>query len=70
MDGELVYELPSLDDVREFTKRHVNSLYSEYRRDMNPQEYPVDLSQAAWDHKMNLIKTTREYVDQIDQTQE
>lgn len=70
VDGELVYELPSLDDIREFTKRHVNSLYSEYRRDMNPQEYPVDLSQAAWDHKMNLIKATREYVDQIDQTQE
>jgi nicotinate phosphoribosyltransferase len=32
---------------------------------MNPQEYPVDLSQDAWDHKMNLIKKTRAYVDEI-----
>lgn len=65
VDGELVYELPTLDEVRSFAQHHINSLYSEYRRDMNPQEYPVDLSQDAWDHKMNLIKKTRAYVDEI-----
>lgn len=70
VNGELVYDLPALDDVREYAKRHIDSLYSEYRRDLNPQEYPVDLSQAAWDHKVNLIKATREYVDHIDQTEE
>ena len=65
VDGELVYELPALDEVRDFAQHHINSLYSEYRRDLNPQEYPVDLSQDAWDHKMNLIKKTRAYVDEI-----
>ncbi|WP_179394884.1 nicotinate phosphoribosyltransferase [Lacticaseibacillus absianus] len=54
--GELVYQLPSLSDIREFCMHSVASLWDEYTRVLNPQEYPVDLSQAAWDNKMNLIK--------------
>ena len=65
VDGELVYDLPALNDIREYTAEHIESLWSEYRRDLNPQEYPVDLSQAAWDHKMNLIKELREYVSEV-----
>ena len=56
MDGELVYELPSLDDIRG-TKRHVNSLYSEYRRDMNHKS-------IQWIHRK------RQDVDELDQTTE
>ena len=65
VDGELVYDLPALNDIRDYTAEHIESLWSEYRRDLNPQEYPVDLSQAAWDHKMNLIKELREYVSEV-----
>ncbi len=32
-------------------------------RTLNPEEYPVDLSQECWDHKMNYIQTVREQVE-------
>ena len=34
-------------------------------RTLNPEEYPVDLSQECWDHKMNYIQTVREQVEKI-----
>ncbi|WP_338218066.1 nicotinate phosphoribosyltransferase [Lacticaseibacillus salsurivasis] len=54
--GEQVYQLPNLSDIREFCLRSVDSLWDEYTRVLNPQEYPVDLSQTLWDNKMDLIK--------------
>lgn len=54
--GQLVYELPSLDAIRDFCLHSVDSLWDEYTRVLNPQEYPVDLSQRLWDDKMDLIK--------------
>ncbi|WP_461226553.1 nicotinate phosphoribosyltransferase [Lacticaseibacillus suihuaensis] len=57
--GEQVYELPTLDAIRAFCMQSVDSLWDEYTRVLNPQEYPVDLSQALWDNKMNLIKHIR-----------
>ncbi|WP_262316057.1 nicotinate phosphoribosyltransferase [Lacticaseibacillus parakribbianus] len=57
--GEQVYALPTLDAIRAFCMQSVDSLWDEYTRVLNPQEYPVDLSQALWDNKMNLIKHIR-----------
>lgn len=54
--GELVYQLPALDAIRDYGTACVDSLWDEYKRVLNPQDYPVDLSQTAWDNKMNLIK--------------
>ena len=34
-------------------------LWDEYKRDLNPQPYPVDLSQELWNHKMRLISQVR-----------
>ena len=41
----------------------VSLFWEEYMRTLNPEEYPVDLSQECWDHKMNYIQTVREQVE-------
>jgi nicotinate phosphoribosyltransferase len=60
--GRRVAEMPRLQDVREYAKRSLEPLWEEYRRTLNPSEYPVDLSQACWDNKMNLIRSVQEQV--------
>ena len=32
---------------------------------MNPEEYPVDLSQKCWDNKMRNIEEVREKINEI-----
>ena len=63
-DGELVYELPTLEEIKEYSKLHLDSLWEEYKRDLNPQDYPVDLSQKCYDNKMKIIKEVRESINQ------
>lgn len=58
--GELVYQVPTLEETREYSRIQLDSLWDEYKRDLNPQEYPVDLSQKLYDHKMTLIHEIRE----------
>ncbi|TVY04621.1 nicotinate phosphoribosyltransferase [Cohnella terricola] len=62
IDGELVYKLPTLHDIRAFVKENLNVLWEEYRRTLNPAEYPVNLSQKCWDNKMERIAEIREKV--------
>lgn len=59
VDGKLVYDQPSLAEIKEYSRKNLASLWEEYKRDLNPQEYPVDLSQACYDNKMNLINQIR-----------
>ncbi|WP_175986555.1 nicotinate phosphoribosyltransferase [Bacillus sp. Marseille-Q1617] len=58
-DGELVYETPSLQEMREFVNENLELLWDEYKRSMNPEEYPVDLSDECWTNKMNLIQKVK-----------
>ncbi|WP_395317888.1 nicotinate phosphoribosyltransferase [Fructilactobacillus frigidiflavus] len=59
VDGKLTYQLPTLKE----TKKHADTvrelLWPEYKRMLNPEKYPVDLSQEAWDNKIKLIKQIR-----------
>ncbi|MCY9517626.1 nicotinate phosphoribosyltransferase [Paenibacillus apiarius] len=61
-NGSLVYDLPTLDEIREFVKENLNVLWDEYKRTLNPAEYPVNLSQACWNNKMRLIEEVRNKV--------
>lgn len=58
--GQRVYELPSLLDIQRYANAQFDRLWDEYKRVLNPQEYPVDLSKEVWDHKMNLIEQVRQ----------
>ena len=66
VDGELVYESPSLMDMRAYASNNLELLWDEYKRSLNPEEYPVDLSQKCWDNKMQNIKEVREMVEEIE----
>lgn len=61
-NGKLIYSLPSLVEVKENTKKNLDALWEEYKRDLNPQKYPVDLSTKCWEHKMKLLKETKKKI--------
>lgn len=63
IDGELVYELPTLDEIRATVTEKMKVLWEEYKRTLNPEKYPVDLSQVCWDNKMQIIKKVQERVE-------
>lgn len=55
--GELVYKLPSLEEIRSYCLAQVDTLWDEVKRFDNPQTYYVDLSQKLWDIKYDLLKS-------------
>ena len=55
--GELVYKLPSLEEIRAYCLAQVDTLWDEVKRFDNPQTYYVDLSQKLWDIKYDLLKS-------------
>ena len=55
-DGKLVYQMPSLDEIRTYCLSEVDRLWDEIKRFDNPQTYYVDLSQKLWDIKYGLLK--------------
>ena len=54
--GKLVYQLPTLDEIRSYCAQQVDTLWDEVKRFDNPQTYYVDLSQKLWDIKYGLLK--------------
>lgn len=62
--GELVYELPKLEAIRDYAKQSLGALWEEYKRILNPEPYPVDLSQKLYDQKMASISAIRKQVAQ------
>ena len=51
-----MYELPTLEQIREYCAQQVDTLWDEIKRFDNPQTYYVDLSQKLWDIKYGLLK--------------
>ncbi|MGF9713390.1 nicotinate phosphoribosyltransferase [Paenibacillus naphthalenovorans] len=56
IDGELVYSLPKLEDIRRFHQEQLQLFWPEYLRILNPELYRVNLSPASWALKMKLIQ--------------
>lgn len=65
-DGEFVYNEPSLEEIRDHRIASLAALWDEYKRDLNPEVYPVDLSRRCYDNKMKLIHQVNEYVKGLD----
>lgn len=55
-NGELVYNCPSLEEIRTYCMEQVDKLWDEVKRFDNPHTYYVDLSQKLWDVKYGLLK--------------
>ena len=65
-DGEFVYNEPSLEEIRDHRIASLAALWDEYKRDLIPEVYPVDLSRRCYDNKMKLIHQVNEYVKGLD----
>ena len=55
--GRLVYELPAIEEIKEYCQKQILTLWDEILRFENPHEYYVDLSKELWDLKNRLIET-------------
>ena len=54
-NGERVYNLPPLEEIRDHCAREIATMWKEVLRFENPHEYYVDLSLRLWDMKNSLI---------------
>ncbi len=54
--GKLIYTLPTLQAIRQYRQQQLLLLWDEYKRNLNPECYPVDYSQKLWCHKLSCIK--------------
>ena len=54
--GELVYALPSLEEIRAYCAQQVDTLWDEVKRFDNPHNFYVDLSKKLWDIKYSLLE--------------
>ena len=57
--GKLVYELPTLKEIRDYAKEQIDTLWDEVKRFRYPHTYYVDLSQKLWETKKALLKEKR-----------
>lgn len=60
-DGELVYDMPSLDEIKNYCRQQIGTLWDEVKRFENPHTYYVDLSKKLWDEKRRLLNE-KEYI--------
>ena len=70
VDGKLVYDLPTLEEIKNYSKDSLGLLWDEYQRSLNPEEYPVDLSEKCWENKMRNIDEVRKKVKALKGTLE
>lgn len=54
-NGKIVYNLPDIEGIREYTKQQLSTIWDEVKRFENPHEYYVDLSKQLWDLKQQLL---------------
>lgn len=64
-NGAVIYTSPTVAEMKEYAKENLELLWDEYKRSLNPEEYPVDLSQKCWDNKMRNIEEVQQMVKQV-----
>ena len=59
LGGELVYDRPTLPEIKAYCAEQLETLWDEVRRFENPHHYYVDLSQKLWNIKNSLLRERR-----------
>lgn len=54
--GKCVYESPSVEEIKEYCRAQIDTLWDEMLRFESPQTYYVDLSQNLYDLKQKLLQ--------------
>lgn len=55
VNGECVYESPSIKEIRKYCAEQIDTLWDEVKRFEYPHKYYVDLSQKLWDIQNDLL---------------
>lgn len=63
-NGEQVYELPTLPEIRKHCEEELAGMWDEVRRFNNPHNYYVDLSERLWSIKNSMLKNRGVYVEE------
>ena len=59
-NGVQVYELPTIEQIREHCREEIEGMWDEVRRFTNPHNYYVDLSEKLWQIKHDMISEYRQ----------
>ncbi|MBR5868098.1 MAG: nicotinate phosphoribosyltransferase [Clostridia bacterium] len=54
--GKLVYDRPTVQEIRKYCEKELSLLWNEVKRLKNPHVFYVDLSQKLWEMKEGLLK--------------
>ena len=54
--GKCVYKKKTIQEIKNYCKEQVDTLWDEVTRFENPHNYYVDLSQSLWDMKQELLR--------------
>ncbi|MBE6961521.1 MAG: nicotinate phosphoribosyltransferase [Ruminococcaceae bacterium] len=54
--GKLVYKRPTLQEIQDYCKAQLDTLWEEVKRFDNPHTYYVDLSHNLWELKQRLLR--------------
>jgi nicotinate phosphoribosyltransferase len=57
--GELVYQIPSIDEVKAHAAAELENFHAGVKRFVNPHSYPVGLEKNLSDYKYDLIRELR-----------
>ena len=58
-EGKCVYESPSIEEIKQYCKDQIDTLWDETLRLENPQTYYVDLSEKLWTLKHEMLAKHR-----------
>ena len=58
-DGKLVYNLPTLAEIKEYAQKELESFWDEYKRLDRPHVYKVDLSDKLYELKKDMLEKIR-----------
>ena len=57
--GKCVYDNPSIDEIKAYCQKELNSIWDEMKRFENPQTYYVDLSYDLWKLKNDMLTAAK-----------
>jgi nicotinate phosphoribosyltransferase len=58
-DGKIIYQFPSIEEIRKVRQKDTERLYPGVKRLINPHIYHVSLSQKLWELKQNLMQKSK-----------
>jgi len=60
VNGELVYEEPTIHEIRDFVRRQLETeIWEEEQRFINPHIHYLDMSPRMYETKMDLLEKSR-----------